>query len=157
MIVDEHGMLAANISCFWASPSMAQARSSRLILQQPLVHMSIGMMTSAQALEMASGEDMRWTNHSLLAIKCRNRTLLKMFHLCSLSTAGSDKTSDGKLISRITAKNQFISVLIGETKSTYIREAQISTICTLTSHFLPKKSTNSLFFMCFGFNSYPMT
>lgn len=147
MIVDEHGMLAANISCFWASPSMAQARSSRLILQQPLVHMSIGMMTSAQALEMASGEDMRWTNHSLLAIKSRNRTLLKMFHLCSLSTAGSDKTSDGKLISRITAKNQFISVLIGETKSTYIREAQISTICTLTSHFY-QRNQQTAYFLC---------
>ena len=35
-------------------------------------HMSIGMMTSAQASETTGDRDMKWTNYRLLAIKSRN-------------------------------------------------------------------------------------
>ena len=35
-------------------------------------HMSIGMMTSAQASETSGDRDMKWTSHRLLAIKSRN-------------------------------------------------------------------------------------
>ena len=35
-------------------------------------HMSIGMMTPAEAANMTGDRDMRWISHRLLAIKSRN-------------------------------------------------------------------------------------